>query len=41
MAASTLNIEIPEELVILANSTKPDDISLEEWILEWTRFGLG
>jgi hypothetical protein len=35
-----LNIEIPEELVILANSTKPDDISLEEWILEWTRFGL-
>ena len=40
MAASTLNIEIPEELVILANSTKPDDISLEEWILEWTRFGL-
>jgi hypothetical protein len=40
MAPSTLNIEIPEELVILANSTKPDDISLEEWILEWTRFGL-
>ena len=40
MAASSLNIEIPEELVILANSTKPDDISLEEWILEWTRFGL-
>ena len=40
MAPSTLDIEIPEELVILANSTKPDDISLEEWILEWTRFGL-
>jgi hypothetical protein len=40
MAPSTLNLEIPEELVILANSTKPDDISLEEWILEWTRFGL-
>ena len=40
MDFESLNIEIPEELVILANSTKPEDISLSEWILEWTKFGL-
>ena len=40
MDFESLNIEIPEELVILADSTKPEDISLSEWILEWTKFGL-
>ena len=40
MTSKTLDIEIPEDLVNLAKNTKPDDIDLEEWILEWTRFGL-
>tara|TARA_B110000003_G_C16597278_1_gene514224 strand:+ start:179 stop:1459 length:1281 start_codon:yes stop_codon:yes gene_type:complete len=40
MEFESLNIEIPEDLVILANSTKPEDIPLDEWILEWTKFGL-
>ena len=40
MPSNIMNIEIPEELVILANSTKPEDIPLDEWILEWTKFGL-
>ena len=33
-------IEIPDELVDLAKNTKPEGISIEDWILEWTRFGL-
>jgi len=40
MASETLEVEIPAELVILANSTKPEGVELEDWILEWTKFGL-
>lgn len=35
-----LEIEIPDELVEIAKNTKPDGTSIEDWILEWTRFGL-
>ena len=35
-----LEIEIPDELVEIAKNTKPEGISIEDWILEWTRFGL-
>ena len=34
------NIEIPAEIVRLAESTKPEGVGLEEWILEWAKFGL-
>jgi hypothetical protein len=40
MASEILEVEIPAELVILANSTKPEGVELEDWILEWTKFGL-
>ncbi len=33
-------IEIPDDLVEIAKNTKPEGISIEDWILEWTRFGL-
>ena len=36
----TITIEIPEEIVHLAKSTKPEGVELEDWILEWTEFGL-
>jgi len=35
-----MEIKISSELLDLAKSTKPDGISLEDWILEWTKFGL-
>lgn len=35
-----VKIKISTEIVRLAESTKPKDIELEEWILEWTKFGL-
>ena len=40
MTSKTLEIKVPEDLLNLAKNTKPDDIDIEEWILEWTRFGL-
>jgi hypothetical protein len=36
----TITIEIPAEIVELAESTKPEGKELEDWILEWTKFGL-
>ena len=36
----TITIKIPAEIVELAESTKPEDVELEVWILEWTKFGL-
>tara|TARA_B100000029_G_scaffold63108_1_gene56574 strand:- start:1196 stop:2506 length:1311 start_codon:yes stop_codon:yes gene_type:complete len=35
-----VKIKIPTEIVRLAESTKPEGVELEEWILEWAKFGL-
>ena len=35
-----IEIHFSEDIVILAESTKPEDYELEDWIREWAEFGL-